>query len=116
MCKILLWSVENILNHSTANFGRISNSIKISLVGQAPHQPLVAVALLGNCTLDLGGSFEVVLADVTDHSSLTNNSLKLEENGCYFADDIFYIIHMNEKVCIVIRIRLKFVPGGPDDT
>ena len=30
MCKILLWSVEYILYQSTANFGRISNSIEIS--------------------------------------------------------------------------------------
>ena len=36
VCKILLWSVKNILNHITANFGRISNSIEISLVGQGP--------------------------------------------------------------------------------
>ena len=35
VCKILWWSVEYILNQSTANFGRISNSIEISLVGRA---------------------------------------------------------------------------------
>ena len=31
--KFLLWSVVYILNQSTANFGRISNSIEMSLVG-----------------------------------------------------------------------------------
>ena len=31
VCKILLWSVQYILNQSTGNFGRISNSIEISL-------------------------------------------------------------------------------------
>ena len=36
VCKILLWSVEYILNQSTANYGRIFNSMEISLVGQAP--------------------------------------------------------------------------------
>ena len=36
--KISLWSVEYILNQSTANFGWISNSIEISFVGQAPDQ------------------------------------------------------------------------------
>ena len=36
MRKILLWSVEYIINQSTANCGRISNLIEISLVGQAP--------------------------------------------------------------------------------
>ena len=34
--KISLWSVEHILNKTIPNFGRISNLIEISLVGQAP--------------------------------------------------------------------------------
>ena len=36
MCKILLWSVEYVLNQSSAKFGRISNSIEISPLGRAP--------------------------------------------------------------------------------
>ena len=36
VCRISLWSVENILNKSTGNFGQISNLIEILLVGQAP--------------------------------------------------------------------------------
>ena len=36
MYKIALWSVEYISNQSTENFGRISNSIEIALVGRAP--------------------------------------------------------------------------------
>ena len=38
VCKISLWLVEQILNYSTPNFNRFSNSIEISLVGQAPGQ------------------------------------------------------------------------------
>ena len=38
MYKISLWSVERIMNQSTSNFDKISNSIKISLVGRAPAQ------------------------------------------------------------------------------
>ena len=34
--QISMWLVEYILNQSTANFGRILKSIKISLVGLAP--------------------------------------------------------------------------------
>ena len=30
-------------------------------------------------------------------------------------DDIFKCIFLNEKVCIVIQISLKFVPRGPID-
>ena len=36
--KISLWSVQHILNQSTPNFDRISNSIEIPLVGLAPEQ------------------------------------------------------------------------------
>ena len=36
VCKISLWSVAHILNQSTPNFYRISNSIEIPLVGRAP--------------------------------------------------------------------------------
>ena len=36
VCKISLWSVEHILNRSTPNFDRISNSIEIPFVGRAP--------------------------------------------------------------------------------
>ena len=31
------------------------------------------------------------------------------------ADDIFKCIFMNDKVCILIRISLRFVPKGPID-
>ena len=34
------------------------------------------------------------------------------QNGCHFADDIFRIIYLNEKFCILIKISLKFVPKG----
>ena len=37
------------------------------------------------------------------------------QNGCHFADDIFNFIFMNEKLCILIRISLKFAPKGPVD-
>ena len=37
------------------------------------------------------------------------------QNGRHFADDIFRGIFMNEKLCILNRIQLKFVPNGPID-
>ena len=36
MCKLSLWSVKYVLIESTANFGRIPNSIEISSVGRTP--------------------------------------------------------------------------------
>ena len=44
---------------------------------------------------------------------LTFNTLRLRQNGCYFPDDIFKVIFLNEKVWILIRIPLKFVFKGP---
>ena len=37
------------------------------------------------------------------------------QNGRHFADDIFRCIFMNEKLCILMKIWLKFVPKGPID-
>ena len=35
------------------------------------------------------------------------------QNGRHFADDIFKCIFLNEKLCILIRISLKFVSMCP---
>ena len=40
------------------------------------------------------------------------NSSSLGQNGRHFADNTFQCIFMNEKLCIFIRITLKFVPKG----
>ena len=44
--------------------------------------------------------------------ALAFTHLSQNKNGCYFADDIFKCISMNEKFCILIKISLKFVPKG----
>ena len=41
------------------------------------------------------------------------NSSPPGQNGCYFADNIFRCIFMNEKFWILIKISPKFVPKGP---
>ena len=41
------------------------------------------------------------------------NTLRPRQNGRHFADDIFKCISVNENVCILIKISLKFVPKGP---
>ena len=40
------------------------------------------------------------------------NTLRLRQNGRRFAD-VFKCILLNENVCILIEISLKFVPKGP---
>ena len=49
VCKIKLWSVEQMLNYSTPNFDRISNSIEIPWVGQAPGPNTAAGDIFGAC-------------------------------------------------------------------
>ena len=41
------------------------------------------------------------------------NSLRLRQNGCYFADNIFKCIFFNENVWIVIKISLNFILKCP---
>ena len=43
------------------------------------------------------------------------NSSAPGQNGRHFADDIFNLIFMNGKSCILIRISMKFVFKGPID-
>ena len=54
VCKISLWSVEQILNQSSAIFYRISNSIKILLVGRAPSSVHHGNATFNGETKDVG--------------------------------------------------------------
>ena len=41
------------------------------------------------------------------------NILRPIQNGCYFLDDIFKWIFLNENVWILIKVSLKFVLWGP---
>ena len=45
-------------------------------------------------------------------STVDFNSSTPRQNGRHFADDIFKRIFLNEKVSILIRISVKFVPKG----
>ena len=38
------------------------------------------------------------------------------QNGRHFADDIFRCIFVNEKLCILIKISLKYVPKDQVDS
>ena len=41
--------------------------------------------------------------------------LRLKQNGCDFADNFFNFIFLNENLCILIQISLKFVPRVIDN-
>ena len=45
---------------------------------------------------------------------LTNLPLD-KKDGHHFVDDIFRCIFVNEKIFILLKISLKFVPLGPID-
>ena len=50
------------------------------------------------------------------YSQKRPNALRLRQNGCHFADNIFKCTFLNEIFCILIQISLKFVPEGPIDS
>ena len=41
------------------------------------------------------------------------NTLRPRQDDRYFADDVLKCIFLNEDVCILLKIPLKFVPRGP---
>ena len=43
------------------------------------------------------------------------NTLRMRQNGCHFADNVFKSIFLNENVWILIIIALKYVPEGPNN-
>ena len=43
------------------------------------------------------------------------NTLRLRQNGCHFANNIFECIFLNQNVWISIKISLEFVPKGSSD-
>ena len=92
----LSWRMQNFvvivdinveLEHS--NFCRISNSIEISLVGQASAILTFDVFMLMPCHF---------------------NTLRPRQNGGYFADDFLRCIFLNENAWILLKIPLRFVP------
>ena len=43
------------------------------------------------------------------------DAMRLKQNGCHFADDIFKFISLNEIWCILIPTSFKFIREGPTD-
>ena len=56
---------------------------------------------------------KLVCAEYSIASREGLNTLKLRQNGCNFADDIFRLIFMYENCMILTKISLKCVPKGP---
>ena len=49
---------------------------------------------------------------ILKQSSYTFNTLRPRQNGRRYPEDIFKCIFLNENICILINISLKFVPKG----
>ena len=54
-----------------------------------------------------------VVVEYAIFSFLWFNTLRLRQNDCHFADDIFKCIFLNENIGVAIKISPKFVPKGP---
>ena len=83
---------------------------------------LTAICSAATVLYEISQRSSVDLADFADRSEVAVlcdwgislfNILRLRQNGCHFADDIFKCIFLNENVWIPIKISLKFVPQGP---
>ena len=56
-----------------------------------------------------------LILSVSERGRAKVNSSSPGQNGHHLADDTFRSILLNEKLCILINISLKFVPKGPID-
>ena len=121
MCKILSWLIEYILNQRTANYGRISNSIEISLLGRAPGPEQAANHHLNQCwhrsatRTSLSLRHRRLLSSLVDGNGLLIphvNTLRPRQDGSRLPDDIFKCIFFNKNVLLLVKISLKFVPKG----
>ena len=82
---------------------RLSGSVlSFTQVVSAPCQGILRSMSASWCHQTTTESFWVVYI----------NTLRLRQNGCHFADNIFKYIFLNENVCISIKISRKFVPKG----
>ena len=62
--------------------------------------------------LGFGCECEIMLCYFSD----VLDTLRLEQSGCRFADDIFKCIFFDENICILIEISLKFVLKSRTDS
>ena len=59
-------------------------------------------------------SLKIILLTLLPH--LTGvNTLRPEQNGWWYADNLFKLLFLTENVCIWIDESIKFVPEGPID-
>ena len=98
----------------------ISLKISLKFVPKVPINNIPALVLImawrrpGDKPLS-----EPMMVSLPTHICVTRpqwvNSSSPGQNGCHFAEDILRYIFVNEKLCILIRISLKFVPKSPID-
>ena len=91
--------------------------IRDSLTHTTPRAPFTDKDCLRLGYVWISDHTHCFLLDVINHScpNFLGGFVNLStprQNGCHFADDIFKCIFMNEKVCILNRLSLKFVPKG----
>ena len=100
------------ISHLSGDISRL-----IFLFGYTDRDVLVTIAkdpdrsLLCSCiSCDLVQSCYNLAQYITGYCI---NTLRLRQNGCYFADDIFKCNFLTENISISIKISLKFVPRCP---
>ena len=84
---------------------------KMTAILLKPHHVKPANWSMEFAPLTVGSLVPCVAAWVFSRQDI--NTLRPDQNGRHFPDDIFKCIFLNENVWISINITLKFVPSGP---
>ena len=74
----------------------------------------MSVCTCSSASADAEESNQISCRLFQEHNTIIN-SFPPGQNGCYFTDNIFRCIFVNEKFCILIWISLKYVPKGTID-
>ena len=115
---------QNIRNGVTTHLDRSTDKTLGVLCSPAPVDSLKPGATymdhwfigLWEMNSNLNKEFFKLILWISEHCSWNCsyvNSLRLRQNGCHFADNVFKLIFLNENVRISFKISLNFVPKVP---
>ena len=106
-CSNYIWVINNLIAYYSVSFIRDLTVISYTILDHA--------RMTLNCIYWAIPYICVISVQSDTFFVCLFNSSPPGQNGWHFSDDIFRCIFMNENICILIKISLKFVPKGPID-
>ena len=76
---------------------------------------LTALQVVNMTTCGATNNEKMILTDEDSWflETILIDTLRPRQDNCHFADAIFKVIFVSENSCILIKISLTYVPGGP---